>query len=79
MTLKNYYQSLKFERPKSPQTLLIEKIAEECDVTTQTAHRWVLGYVTPAKLYRLKIAEITGKPVNELFPNEEELPQQLKS
>lgn len=65
-TLQEYYQNL-IDEPFE----LREKIAKECDVSIPTAYRWLRGIGMPDKLKREKIAEIIGKPVEELFPNAE--------
>jgi hypothetical protein len=71
MTLKEYYEKKIGEKP-TPKQEFRAIIAESCAVTEQTVFRWLSGDV-PDKLKREKLAEITGIPVNELFPNTEEL------
>lgn len=52
---------------------LRDRIAKECDVTMPAVYRWLKGWSIPDKLKREKIAEIIGKPVEELFPNIEKV------
>ena len=65
--LSDYYKALKNQ--PTPQKEFREKIAKECGVTEMTIFRWLSGETIPEKLKREKIAEITGLPVNNLFPN----------
>jgi len=37
-------------------------------VAPMTVYRWLAGEIVPEKLKREKVAEITGQPVDELFP-----------
>lgn len=67
MKLNDYYKQLKGQPP--PQKEFREKIAKECGVSDMTVYRWLSGEIVPEKLKREKIAEITGLPVDELFPN----------
>lgn len=66
MTLRDYYNN---QSLSSPQRELREKIAAACGVAEMTVYRWLSGEIVPDKLKREKIAEITGIPVDELFPN----------
>lgn len=64
MELKEYYESLRNHQMKFRM-----KIQNDCGVTATSVYRWVTGDVIPgSKLVRDKIAEITGIPVDELFP-----------
>lgn len=65
-TLSEYYQSL-LDQPFE----LRKKIAKECDVSIATVYRWLRGLGIPDKLKREKVAEIIGKPIEELFPHAE--------
>lgn len=70
MTLKELYDSLSYEREiVSQRKKLRKKIEETCYVSDATVYRWVSGEIIPDRLAQMKIAEITGKPVNELFPS----------
>jgi transcriptional regulator with XRE-family HTH domain len=67
MTLKGYYEEL--GKRSTPQKEFRDLIARECGVTSMTVYRWLSGEITPDKLKRDKISEITGMTVEELFPN----------
>ena len=66
MKLNDYYKQLR-DQP-APQREFREKIAAACGVSEMTVYRWLSGEIVPEKLKREKIAEITGLPVEELFP-----------
>lgn len=66
MALKEYYQSLEEESPRSK---FRKRIIHECGVARLTAYRWLSGEITPEKLKRDKIAEVSGLSVEELFPS----------
>lgn len=66
MALKEYYQDL--GKQSSPQQEFRKKVARECGVTELTVYRWLSGEMIPHKLKQEKIAELTGVPVDELFP-----------
>lgn len=66
MVLKEYYDKL--AEKSTPKKEFRDKIATACGVTEMTVFRWLSGEVVPDKLKREKIAEITGTPVEELFP-----------
>lgn len=67
MTLKEYYQSLA-ER-STPRKELRNKIVAECGIKELTVYRYLSGEIVPDKLKRERIAQITGIPEEELFPN----------
>lgn len=66
MTLKEFYQNLP-ER-NAPKADFRRLLASECGVAPMTVYRWLAGEIVPEKLKREKVAEITGQPVDELFP-----------
>lgn len=66
MTFKGYYSSLTDLPIK-----LRDKIISECGTSIPTFYRWVSGDNVPSKSDREKIASILGRPVNELFPEEQ--------
>lgn len=65
MNLFELYDSL---GDKTPKTEFREKLTRECGVAEMTLYRWLNGTVTPDKLKREKIAQVTGISVEELFP-----------
>jgi len=65
-TFQEYHQSL-IDAPIN----LKDRIAKECGVSIATVYRWIKGWGMPDKLKKEKIAEIIGKPVEELFPTSE--------
>jgi transcriptional regulator with XRE-family HTH domain len=67
MTLKEYYDKVG-ESPNPKQGFRM-KVSEACDVTEMTVYRWLSGEIIPEKLKREKLSEITGLPVEQLFPN----------
>jgi transcriptional regulator with XRE-family HTH domain len=71
MTLVNYYQNLE-DRPETPKQRVRKALMEAFGVTEMTVSRWVNGYIVPARDKWEKISEITGIPVEELFPNKVE-------
>lgn len=74
MTLKEYIGTLKGKtkgKPQSLRTIGINNLAAHCHVSPATVYRWVAGAVEPAYLYKEKVSEITGIPVEELFPSQE--------
>jgi hypothetical protein len=67
MTLKNYYESLE---DTSPKVKFRDAIVEKCGVTVDTFYKWMNGGTRDIpKLAKEKISEISGIPVNDLFPN----------
>lgn len=67
MALKEYYEELRNQ--PVPCDAFRKRIASVCGVSEKTIYRWLNGEVIPDKLKREKIAEITGQPVEKLFPN----------
>lgn len=67
MALKDYYQDLE---NSSPRNLFRQRLIAECGVNVTTVFRWINGEVIPDKLKQEKISELTGIPVDELFPKE---------
>ena len=68
MTFKDYYQSLT-DKKKSA---LIEKLTRATGKTYATVYRWMNHKAKASKLDKAKVAQITGIPVVELFPEEVE-------
>lgn len=66
MAFKDYIQSIS-DRRTTERTLMLNRIAEECGVNLSTVYKWINGQSVPDKLKKQKIAEITGKSVEELF------------
>lgn len=69
MTFKDYYQSLT-DKKKS---LLIERLTKATGKTYATVYRWMNQKAKASKLDKAKVAQITGVPVVELFPEEVEV------
>lgn len=69
MALKEYYQDL---GQTTPQQEFRKLLARECGVTELAVYRWLSGEVRPHKLKQEKIAELTGKSIEELFPTEKQ-------
>jgi len=69
MALKDYYKEL--GKRSTPQKEFREMVAKACDVSEMTVYRWLSddSTIIPEKLKREKIAEVTGLPVEDLFPN----------
>lgn len=67
MVLKDYYKEL--GKKSTPQKEFREMVASTCGVSVMTVFRWLSGEVVPDKLKREKVAEVTGLPVEELFPD----------
>ena len=67
MALKEYYAELGTR--STPCKEFRDRLVNECGVKPMTVFRWLSGEVIPDKLKREKISEITGIPVEELFPN----------
>ncbi len=67
MTLKEFYQNI--PKNRAPRAEFRRRLAGECKVSVMTIYRWLSGDVTPGALERDKISEITGIPVDDLFPN----------
>jgi transcriptional regulator with XRE-family HTH domain len=70
MTLKDYYNNL----PDSinPRREFREHLAKECGVSVITLYRWLSGEITPDKLKMEKVAEVTGVPAEDLFPQNDQ-------
>lgn len=66
MTLSDYWKEL---GKNDPRKLLKERIISELGIAMPTFRKYVSGKTKGmSKLNKEKIAEIIGKPVNELFP-----------
>jgi Helix-turn-helix. len=69
MTLQEHYSQI--GNNPSPKRAFRTMIAEACGVTELTVYRWLSGEIIPEKLKKEKIAELTGIPVEQLFPTQE--------
>lgn len=67
MTLKDYYEKV----PRGQKKKFRKKVAEECDVSELHVYKWVNEGHHPDKLKKRAISEITGVPVEQLFPKAE--------
>lgn len=63
MTFSEYINSLRNER-----TELIDEIAKQTMSSKNIVYRWIMGIVTPPPIKQRVISEITGIPVEDLFP-----------
>ncbi|ROT19636.1 hypothetical protein EEL53_10355 [Muribaculaceae bacterium Isolate-114 (HZI)] len=69
MTLKDYYESIPESRWETPRRKFVEQIKERCEVTDSTVINWISGRAKPQKSsHYVALAEITGIPVENLFP-----------
>jgi hypothetical protein len=67
LTFKDYYKQL---GKRDPQIELRNRIISECGISTATFYKWLNRKTdTIPKLARQKISEITGIPVEDLFPD----------
>lgn len=69
MTLKDYYEKLP-DWHSAPKIQFRDQLVKECGVSVMTVYRWFSGECVPDKLKREKVAELTGIPVEELFPKQ---------
>lgn len=71
MTLKDYYESIPESRWETPRRKFIEQVKERCEVAESTVTNWISGRAKPQKpSYYTALSEITGIPVDNLFPEE---------
>lgn len=69
MTIKEYYLTLKAkERPPHPARQFILTIAEKTGRSHKTVQQWLCGIQLPCKESMLIISDVTGIPLEELFP-----------
>lgn len=74
MTFKEYYLRLKAkERPPHPARQFILTIAEMTGRSHKTVQMWMSGIQMPKNESKMIISNITGIPLDELFPNNEEV------
>jgi hypothetical protein len=67
LTFKDYYRQL---GKRDPQIELRNRIINECGISTATFYKWLNRKTDNIpKLARQKISEITGIPVEDLFPD----------
>lgn len=67
ITFKRYYERL---RKRDPQIELRNKIIRECGISMATFYKWLNSDTSHIpKLAKEKISEITGIPVEDLFPD----------
>ena len=66
MGLKEFYEGLPDK--VVPKKEFREKVATACGVSEMTVFRWLSGDIIPDKLKREKIAELSGEPIEKLFP-----------
>jgi len=64
----NAYQTL--PRINRYHTQVRNKILNECNIPLGTFYNWISGVTRVPENQKAKIAQIMGKPVNELFPIE---------
>lgn len=68
MTLTDYYEALPTITP--PKAQFTKDVVARCGVTIQCVQNWVKNGVTPStKDHCDAIAEIVGRPAEELFPD----------
>lgn len=73
MTFKEYYLRLKAkERPPHPARQFILTIAEKTGRSHKTVRQWMSGIQMPGKESMSVISDITGIPLDELFPDDAE-------
>jgi hypothetical protein len=66
MTLKDYWKDLIENDPKKK---FKQRVISELGITVHTFNKYVQGKTKGVnKLFKERIAEIAGKPVDELFP-----------
>lgn len=49
---------------------LIKLLMERTQSSESTVYRWISGKITPPPIKKQIIADVLGKPVNELFPDD---------
>lgn len=64
MVFIDYMNSLRDVRSEE-----VKKIAELTSTTRSTVYRWISGEINPPSLKKKIIADFYGKPINELFPD----------
>lgn len=69
MTIKEYYLDLKAQaRPPHPARQFILTIAEKTGRSPKTIQQWLSGIQSPCHESKMIISEVTGIPLEELFP-----------
>lgn len=66
MTLREYYQSLKYQ--PSPAATFVKEIATLCNRTEIAVRKWLAGDAAPDAFLQEKISAHLDIPVDELFP-----------
>ncbi|MDR1624136.1 MAG: XRE family transcriptional regulator [Tannerellaceae bacterium] len=66
MTFRDYINSLPNLKEKE-----LKKIAEVTCSHITTVYRWMNGTVDPPKVKQKIIADVTGLPIEDLFPHKE--------
>lgn len=72
MTLGDYYKSLSPSRiRKTERTEFVDRVCKELEVSRFTVLNWIAGRNVPQKAsYYTKLSQITGIPVDNLFPDD---------
>jgi hypothetical protein len=70
MTLRDYIGTLPNLKEEE-----LKKIAEATCSHMTTVYRWVNGTIAPPKIKQRIIADITGLPIEDLFPNDRKAPK----
>lgn len=63
LTFRGYWDKIN-SQPK----IFRDTIIKECKCSYETFYKWVNGTTTPRPLEQEKISEITGVPMEKLFP-----------
>lgn len=74
MTFHDYIHSFESKtkgRSQSPRTMEINRLALLCHVVPVSVYRWTSGRIEASYIYKEKISENIGIPVDELFPSQE--------
>lgn len=73
MTFKEYYENIKIKPKVSPATSFILDIAEHTMRSERTIRQWLSGCQEPPFDIKRKISEYLSIPIEELFPQNEEI------
>ncbi len=74
MTFKEYYLKLKTEeRPPHPARQFILTIAAATGRSHKTVQQWISGIQMPGQDSMSRISDLTGIPLEELFPSDAEV------
>ena len=69
MTFSDYINSLP-KRTESVRNRKVREIAEACRVAEATVYNWISKRNAISPVYKKIIAQVTGLPESELFPEE---------